>query len=330
MIERRLETAGQGDFVVALYNPISARRIWQLCRARDILLRYRAPQTPVGLVTGVSRPNQRVAQTTLGQLTGDSVTMETTVIVGGSRTRVINGRMVTPRGYNQTGRACQGTLPDGHGLLQALRDGRGSDHGSLGRQIMAESFTIIERELGPHSFPPWVLAVVRRMIHASADFEFARALRYSPGFETAIQAAFEASVPILTDTEMVMLGIRSVLADRGEVTLACHLNDAPPADPATITRSAAGIRAAAERYSNPIVAIGNAPTALEETLRLVAGGWRPAAIVGMPVGFVGVEAAKRRLQEQTQVPYLTCMGRKGGSAVTAAAINALAELSQRS
>jgi precorrin-8X/cobalt-precorrin-8 methylmutase len=74
------------------------------------------------------------------------------------------------------------------------------------------------------------------------------------------------------------------------------------------------------------VAIGNAPTALDEALRLVSEeGWRPAAIIGIPVGFVGVEEAKGRLLAQAQVPYLTCVGRKGGSAVTAAAVNALLE-----
>ena len=87
----------------------------------------------------------------------------------------------------------------------------------------------------------------------------------------------------------------------------------------------AGIRLAAERFQSPILVIGNAPTALNEALRLVADGWRPRAIIGMPVGFVGVEEAKQRLLDQSIVPYLTCVGRKGGSAVAAAAVNALVE-----
>jgi precorrin-8X/cobalt-precorrin-8 methylmutase len=208
---------------------------------------------------------------------------------------------------------------------------------------MEQSFAIIERELGDVSLPPWAFAVVRRMIHASADFEFARSLRWSDGFETAIAQAFRDRVPIVTDTEMVQIGIRGTLrgADfqsaRTEgrienpthVELVCHLNDsetARVAETAGLTRSAAGIHVAAQRHRSPIVVIGNAPTALEEALRLVEQeNWRPAAIIGMPVGFVGVEEAKARLLAQTKVPYLTCTGRKGGSAVAAAAVNALIE-----
>ncbi|HJT75772.1 MAG TPA: precorrin-8X methylmutase, partial [Gemmataceae bacterium] len=170
---------------------------------------------------------------------------------------------------------------------------------SAGRQILRESFAVIERELGPHSLPPWAFAVVRRMIHASADFDFARTLRYSPGFADAIRAALRGSSPVITDTEMVLLGIRTAL---GDLPSACYLND--PETPglaagAGLTRSAAGIRLAARRHSAPVLAIGNAPTALDEALRLVdEEGWRPAAVVGIPVGFVGVEEAKQRLLAQ--------------------------------
>jgi precorrin-2 C20-methyltransferase/precorrin-3B C17-methyltransferase len=101
VIEGRLEAAGRGDFVLALYNPLSSRRTWQLPGARDILLRYRDPETPVGLVDKAYRPGQRVWQTTLAGLTTEGVGMETTLIVGSSRTRVVNGRLVTPRGYGE-------------------------------------------------------------------------------------------------------------------------------------------------------------------------------------------------------------------------------------
>jgi precorrin-8X/cobalt-precorrin-8 methylmutase len=194
---------------------------------------------------------------------------------------------------------------------------------------MRESFAIIERELGSHSLPPWAFAVVRRMIHASADFDFAHTLRYSPDFEAAIREAFRARVPIVTDTEMVLLGIRTALDDMPERPLTCLLNDPETratASSAGLTRSAAGIRLAARRHATPLLAIGNAPTALDEALRLVEEeGWQPAAIIGMPVGFVGVEEAKKHLLAQAQVPYVTCVGGKGGSAVTAAAVNALVE-----
>lgn len=203
-----------------------------------------------------------------------------------------------------------------------------------GSRIMQESFAIIERELGPHSLPPWAFAVIRRMIHASADFEYAQTLRYSPDFAARFQDAFRSRAPIVTDTEMVLLGIRSALTEFEEVTLTCHLNDADTralAEAAGLTRSAAGIRLATARHAAPILVIGNAPTAIEEALRLVEEeNWRPAAIVGIPVGFVGVVEAKSRLLGQARVPYLTCVGRKGGSAVTAAAFNALVEWSNPS
>ena len=210
--------------------------------------------------------------------------------------------------------------------MSAQPTGTVTEHGRL---ILDESFALIERELGPHSLPPWALAVVRRMIHASADFEFAQTLRYSADFEPAVRAALRSRLPVVTDTEMVLLGIRTVLGRAPGLTLACHLNDPEAmglAASAGLTRSAAGIRLAARRYATPLLAIGNAPTAVEEALRLVEQeGWRPAALVGIPVGFVGVEEAKRHLLGQSLVPYLTCVGRKGGSAVTAAVINALVE-----
>ena len=163
-------------------------------------------------------------------------------------------------------------------------------------------------------------------MHASADFEFARTLRYSPDFEAVIGAALRERGTVVTDTEMVLLGIRGAAAGAG-IAAVCHLNDPEAAqlvETGRLTRSAAGIRVAARRHDRPVLAVGNAPTALEEALRLVEEeDWRPAAIIGMPVGFVGVEEAKRRLMAQAQVPYLTCAGRKGGSAVTAAAVNAL-------
>jgi precorrin-8X/cobalt-precorrin-8 methylmutase len=203
---------------------------------------------------------------------------------------------------------------------------------SVGRRIMRESFALIERELGPHSLPPWAFAVVRRMIHASADFEFAQTVRYSPDLEEAVREALHSRRAVVTDTEMVRVGIRTALAASPGTPLLCYLNDPEAVTLAAsqrLTRSAAGIRLAARRPERPLLVVGNAPTALEEALRLVEEeAWRPAAIIGIPVGFVGVEEAKRRLLEQRRVPYLTCLGRKGGSAVTAAAVNALVELTR--
>ncbi len=321
LIERRLDAAAQGDLAIALYNPVSRRRTWQLPRARDILLTHRRPETPVGLVDRAYRPGMRVWTTTLAELSGEGVGMETVVIVGSSATRMVSGRMVTPRGYPLA--ACG--LAGASAKPQAARA-----QAEPGQRILAESFARIERELGPRDLAPWVLAVVRRMIHASADFDFARTLRYSPDFEAAVRAALLDGAPVVTDTEMVRLGILTALGERPGQVLACYLNDPETltlAESAGLTRSAAGMRVAARRHAAPLLAIGNAPTALDEALRLVEEeGWRPAALVGIPVGFVGVEEAKQRLLAQERVPYLTCVERKGGSAVTAAAVNALVEV----
>jgi precorrin-2 C(20)-methyltransferase len=328
IIERRLDAAAAADLVVALYNPVSRRRNWQLGRTREIFLRHRRPDTPVGLVDKAHRPGQRIWQKTLGELTNDGIGMETMVIVGNLQTKVIHRRLVTTRGYPSGGRQPP-EYPSG---------GRQPpEHPSAGHQppqrhslaIIDESFRIIERELGDVPLPPWAFAVARRMIHASADFDFARTLRWSANFETAFRHALARHAPIVTDTEMVRIGVRAALESFPDVQLTCYLNDvetAALAESANLTRSAAGIRIAAMHHPSPLIVIGNAPTALEETLRLVAEeNWRPAAIVGMPVGFVGVEEAKTRLQKQTAVPYLTCAGRKGGSAVAAAAVNALVQ-----
>lgn len=338
-IESRIAAVGQGDFVLAIYNPLSAQRSWQLPRAKEILLRHRSPDTPVGLVDRAYRPGMRTWITTLENLSVDGIGMETIILVGNNQTRIINGRMVTPRGYP--------SQPPRFAKPENIAPNTSNRVPQVGREILEESFAIIERELGPHSLPSWLFLVLRRMIHASADFEYRQTLRHNSGFVEAIAAAFRERVPIITDTEMLLLGIRSILAngvchppdyqpharnqqaDAPRLPLLCYLNDMEAvalSSSSGLTRSAAGIRLAARRHPQAVLAIGNAPTALEEALRLIATeGWRPRAIIAMPVGFVGVEEAKRRLLEQANVPYLTCVGRKGGSAVTAAAINALWE-----
>lgn len=318
VIERRLEAAGQGDFVLALYNPASRQRTWQLARARDVLLRYRRPETPVGIVTAAGREHCQVRCTTLGELTGEGIDMETLLLVGNSQTRRQGAYLVTPRAYvpasdRPPAQATSLAMP-----LPPRPQEPGGD-------ILAASFARIEQELGPCALPPWAFAVVRRMIHATADFDFAHLLRYHSDFLEAARQVVRDRLPIVVDTEMVWHGIRAAAARAG-LPLVCYLRDPQAQEASGVSRTAAGIRLAAQRHSRPLVVVGNAPTALSEALRLVEeAGWRPAALIGMPVGFVGVEEAKRRLQEQTQVPYLTCIGRKGGSAVAAAAVNALIE-----
>ena len=99
VIEKRLAAAAAADFVIVLYNPRSRRRTWQIETARDIILAERSPATPVGIVTAASRPAESVTLTTLAQMLDHDIAMQTTVIVGNSATRIVEGRMVTPRGY---------------------------------------------------------------------------------------------------------------------------------------------------------------------------------------------------------------------------------------
>jgi precorrin-8X/cobalt-precorrin-8 methylmutase len=196
---------------------------------------------------------------------------------------------------------------------------------------MAESLAIIDRELGPEPSDPDERAVLRRMIHASADFDYAMNVRYAPGAISAAVAALRRGAPVIADVEMLRAGVRRELSGPLSVEVLSGLDGpetASLARSAGLTRSAAGLRRMAEGVgAGAVVAIGNAPTALEEAVRLIEQeGWRPSCVVGIPVGFVGVEESKLRLMGQRLVPYVTSLGRKGGTAVTAAAVNALLDL----
>jgi precorrin-8X/cobalt-precorrin-8 methylmutase len=199
---------------------------------------------------------------------------------------------------------------------------------------MAESLAIIDRELGGEPADPATRAVLRRMIHASADFDYVRNLRLSPGAIESAATALGKGTQVLVDVEMLRAGIRRDLCGPIGVDVVCGLDEpgtAVLARSAGLTRSAAGLRRAAHRVGDgAVVAVGNAPTALVEAIRLIEDeGWRPSCVLGIPVGFVGVEESKRRLMDQGLVPYVTGLGRKGGTAVTAAAVNALLELAGR-
>lgn len=194
-------------------------------------------------------------------------------------------------------------------------------------QIEAESFRIIEAELGPHSWQPGEWQVVRRAIHTSADFDYARTMAFSPNaLELGIEA-LRRGRGLVTDTTMALAGINKRLLARFGIKASCFVADpevAAQAADAGITRSIAAMRKAAADPSNGVYVIGNAPTALFELLRLVREeGLRPELVIGLPVGFVGAEESKEALIREASVPFITNRGRKGGSNVAAAAVNAL-------
>ncbi|MDU0460629.1 MAG: precorrin-8X methylmutase [Geobacteraceae bacterium] len=197
--------------------------------------------------------------------------------------------------------------------------------------IEAESFRIIDSEAGDHGWPREEWQVVRRAIHTSADFEYAGSMVLSDGVIEKAVAALKSGAGIVTDTNMAMSGIaRARLAPFG-CSVACHVSDPDVAELAGmlgITRSIAAMRKAVADPANRIFVIGNAPTALFELLRLMREGQAdPALIVGLPVGFVGAEESKNALAAGGhEVPFITNIGRKGGSNVAAAVVNALAIL----
>ena len=317
VIVRRVDAAARADLVLVFYNPASQSRDWQLAAVARQLLRHRPASTPVGLVENAFRPGERVEVIRLDALASAKVSMFTTVIVGSSKTFVAHGRMVTPRIYAAKGE------PDAPPALLA-------EGPTPGERIMAESLAIIDRELGPEPVDPGERAVVRRMIHASADFDYTTNLRIAPGAIAGALSALRGGAPVLTDVEMLRAGVRRDLCEPLGVDVLCGLDEpetAVLARSAALTRSAAGLRRIAERVGDgAVVAIGNAPTALDEAVRLIEReGWRPSCVVGIPVGFVGVQEAKLRLMGQGLVPYVTSLGRKGGTAVTAAAVNAILE-----
>uniref|UniRef100_I2PXN6 Precorrin isomerase n=1 Tax=Desulfovibrio sp. U5L TaxID=596152 RepID=I2PXN6_9BACT len=198
--------------------------------------------------------------------------------------------------------------------------------------IEAKSLAIIDAEVPeprPFDGPRW--AIVRRLIHTTADFELLDLVRFSPGAVEAGLAALAAGATIVTDTEMARCAIPPRrLAPLG-CAVRCLLNAPEVVATATAsggTRAAAAVDAALATLAGPLVfAIGNAPTALLRLLkRINEGAPAPALIIGMPVGFVNAAESKALLMTHGDVPWITVSGRKGGSALAGATVNALAIL----
>jgi precorrin-8X/cobalt-precorrin-8 methylmutase len=196
-----------------------------------------------------------------------------------------------------------------------------------GAEIYRRSFATIRAEADLARFTPEEESVAVRVVHACGQVEAARDFVFSPTFVDAARRALQNGAAILCDAKMVAVGVtRSRLPANNQVI--CTLADpAIPALAAEIgnTRSAAALHLWRDRMAGALVAIGNAPTALFHLLELLDLGWPlPAAVIGMPVGFVGAAESKEALMAFARVPFLVARGRRGGSAMTVAAINALA------
>lgn len=196
------------------------------------------------------------------------------------------------------------------------------------QDIEAESFRIIERELGPTGFTPDEFAVVRRCIHATGDFSFAENMRFHPQAISAGLAAIRAGKNILVDVNMAASGIsRGLLAGFGGRVI-CRVAEPETAAMAkangTTRSDAAMSRSVADNIG--IVAVGNAPTALLKVMELIDQGlFAPDLVIGVPVGFVNASESKEILVQQS-FPFITALGRKGGTPVAVAAVNALLRL----
>ncbi|BEK88881.1 precorrin-8X methylmutase [Nocardia seriolae] len=196
-----------------------------------------------------------------------------------------------------------------------------------GAEIYRRSFATIRAEADLARFPADVSQVVVRMIHACGQVDLAGDVEFSTDVVAKARAALESGAPILCDANMVASGVtRKRLPADNEVL--CLLADPRvPELAARIgnTRSAAALELWSDRLDGAVVAIGNAPTALFHLLDLLdAGAPRPAAVLGIPVGFIGAAESKQALAEYGGVAFLTVRGRRGGSAITAAALNAIA------
>jgi precorrin-8X/cobalt-precorrin-8 methylmutase len=201
------------------------------------------------------------------------------------------------------------------------------DYTRDGAEIYRRSFAIIRKEADLAHFTADGARVAVRIIHACGMVEIARDLVFSPDLVTAARGALLAGKPVLCDSKMVANGITRTRLP-ADNAIVCTLDTPDIAERAAslgTTRSAAALDLWRDKLDGALVAIGNAPTALFRLLELIdAPPPRPAAVIGMPVGFVGAAEAKEALAARSDLPFLIVKGRKGGSAMAVAAVNALA------
>ena len=197
-----------------------------------------------------------------------------------------------------------------------------------GAEIYRQSFATIRREADLQRFTPGEERVTVRMIHAAGMVELAAHVQFSAGVVAAGQRALEAGAPVLCDVRMVSEGITRSRLPAGNPVI-CTLHEPGVAELAqkmNNTRSAAALELWRPHLAGAVVAIGNAPTALFHLLNMLQdpGCPRPAAIIGCPVGFIGAAESKQALMQDLPVPAMVVRGRLGGSAMTVAAVNAMA------
>ncbi|MDE6450882.1 MAG: precorrin-3B C(17)-methyltransferase [Odoribacter sp.] len=307
-IERRIRAAAEADFVTAVYNPKSEGRYWQLHRLKEIFLKERKAETPVGYVRQAGREEQEVTVTTLADFEPEQVDMFTVVLIGNSQSYNWQGKMITPRGY--------------YGVRE--EDGR-----KPGQEIMIRSFRTIASELRNPDIPldrKWALL---HAIHTTADFDMEHIFYADEGAVESVYKALSGGKvrTIVTDVTMAASGIRKGALERLGLEVKCYLSDERVAEMAgrmNFTRTQSGSRLAVEVHPDALYVFGNAPTALMELCSLIRKGKaHPVGVVGAPVGFVNVRESKYMLKSFAAVPKIIVEGRKGGSNLAATIVNAI-------
>jgi len=203
---------------------------------------------------------------------------------------------------------------------------------ALGRSIEDGSFAIIDQEAGAHDWPPPEWQVVRRVIHATADFDFKHLLRFHPDAVNSGIQALRSGCPIIVDVKMITAGLNEDRLSAYGCRVYSYISDEDVIRVAKANNSTLGIESMRKAHKlgnleGAIVAIGNAPTALLEVVRLVEKeGARPALVVGVPVGFVSAAESKDAALT-LPIPFIVTQGRKGGSPIAVAIIHALLLLS---
>lgn len=309
-IEKRIKAAAMGDFVTSLYNPKSIKRHWQLGRLKKLFLEERAPTTPVAIIRHVTRPEEEVKITTLGAFNPEDVDMFCLVMIGNSQTYRFKDYLVTPRGYLNR-----------------------KPH--TGKEIQQESFRIVTEHINDLSFSISDKWAITRVIHTTGILEDFNHYSATP---TAIENwhnHLKNGGEIVTDVTMVQAGITKAFTKEFGNQIHCLLNNEDVqllAKSENMTRSQAGIRKAIEKHPKALYVVGNAPTALFEIVEQLRENtaFKPAGVVGVPVGFVNVLEAKEQLSQITNTDWVIIEGNRGGSNVAAAIVNAAFTLPEAS
>ena len=206
---------------------------------------------------------------------------------------------------------------------------------AAGRAIEHDSFAVIDREVGPHTYTPDQWPIVRRMIHANADFDFNGLTDFHPqAVNAGVAAILSRRARVVADVEMICVGLSAPRLGHFGMTTHQFISDADVIDTAKEEGTTRAVQAMRKAHrlgllDGAIVGIGNAPTALIELVRLIQkGGARPALVVGMPVGFVSAAESKELMAQSAAIPWMVIRGRKGGSTLVVAAIHALLGLAE--